>query len=269
MCGPGEQRHAKRGMNMQKLQELNVVYSFRASEEAIIRDAITSLETEIGGERELHEGQKGAVDNLSFLEIVAWITASLPVQIVAKKYLEGLLNADGIKKLGEDHRAKLTEWTRSIAIDLAGIVAALSKLLDHGLPTLNYRGHAKALTLLIPIPAGQCYVTLNHARMSTRTLANLPRGIMRLLEFMSQGSLPQDCRLFQLYFDEVTHEWRYLLAPTTAGMGNWIDRYMDLDTGETIMVPTPDEFKAKFNPAPEDALKFIVCPFRNDPGFEI
>lgn len=252
---------------MSNLEALLVEYSYRGSEESVVNDTIRLFEAEVGGERKPYAMRLGAIDLVTFLEIVVSFVAGVAITPVLSKYFEGLLGADGLKKLGEEHRMAINGWFSKLESDFEKLLTALKNLLKAGPPRFIFKKKEKALALRIRLGYAECFIVLNHSSMDPTLFHRLPQAIARLLRYVAEYGLPDDAHVLQLYFDGKTKDWKYLFMPTSSGFGRWIDRYVDLETSETVHVRSQSEFNKTFGPSYEDEWKFLVGPFRPQDEF--
>ena len=240
-----------------------LVLIYRKSEESELEDFLTALQQDIGGTRSPYDRRAGALDLVSFLELVV-VVAGISVRPVVQKYFEGLLNADGLKKLGEKHRSQLLEWFGEFRVSLSSAIGHIHANLRLLHTSFTLSGKEMALALEIPTAFGELYVVLNHQNLSPRLLKSLPGGIVSAIRFIYETGFPDQTVAFQLYYDSATDEWPYLFAPTTRGFGNHIDRYVDLRNSRIEQISSSEEFRELFRPAVEDEFKFLVSPLRGD-----
>jgi hypothetical protein len=246
------------------MQSLEINYVYRQSKEKDLEAFLSGLQNEVGGEREPYGSRKGALDLVSFLELAVVFTAGIALRPVVQKYFEGLLNADALKKLGEEHRKQLVEWFVECENSLLELIQAVQSSLALIHTSFTFRGKEEALVLEVPTGAGTLYVVLNHKNISPVLLKNLPKGIVSAIRFLYETGFPDRTIAFQLYYDREAKEWIYLFAPSMEGFGNYIDRYVDLRDGQVKFISSPQDFSRLFQPSVEDEFKFLVSPFRQD-----
>ena len=232
--------------------------TYRKSEEPKLEDFLTAIQEDIGATRTPYGGRAGALDLVTFVELVV----ALSLRPVVQKYFEGLLNADGLKQLGEKHRNELLEWFDKFRISLSKAIDCIRGNLHLIHTSFTLSGNETAVALEIPTAFGKLYVVLNHQSLSPRFLKSLPGAIVSAIRFIYETGFPDRTVAFQLYYDRATGEWPYLFAPTTSGFGNHIDRYVDLRNSRVENVSSSEEFRELFEPAAEDEFKFLVSPFR-------
>jgi hypothetical protein len=243
------------------MQPLEIRLGYRRSEEADLEAFLSALEGETGGERTPHFAKSGALDLVSFVEISAIFVVGVSLKPVVQKYFEGLLNADGLKRLGEDHRRQIVEWFDEVESALSNVVSAVHANLHLIHTSFTLPGREEALTLEVPTDQGNLYVVLNHKHLSPTLLKNVPRGIVSAIRFIYEIGFRDETVAFQLYYDEETEDWPYLFAPSKEGFGNHIDRYVDLRDNRVEFISSALDFDRLFRPTVEDEFKFLVAPF--------
>jgi hypothetical protein len=246
------------------MQQIQINYVYRQSEEKELEAFLSSLQNEVGGEREPYGSRKGALDLVTFLELAIVFTAGIALRPVVQKYFEGLLNADALKKLGEEHRKQIVEWFVEFENSLSELIKAVHSNLALIHTSFTFRGKEEALVLEIPTGAGTLYVVLNHKNISPILLKNLPKGIVSAIRFLHETGFSDRTIAFQLYYDKEAKGWIYLFAPSMKGFGDYIDRYVDLRDGQIKFISSPQAFSKLFQPSAEDEFKFLVSPFRKD-----
>lgn len=241
------------------METLHIEYSYRKSNEKTLLPLLEDLESELGGSKNPYAAIFGAIDLVTVVEIAAGFTAAAALKPLVQKYFEGLLNADAIKVLGEEHRKEILAWLKQVEADIDFLVTKATGSLRKA---ASYPDE-EAVALRFQTGDGEMYVVLNHDDMSSDILANLPKGIVKALQFLSEIGL-QDGIAFQLYFSKEATEWVYLLAPTAEGFGNYIDRYVDLRDNSVRYISSVEDFLQMFGPPEEDKYKFLVSPFIAD-----
>lgn len=245
------------------MQLFDVSFSYSRSEETDLDAFLSALENDIGGERSPYFAKSGALDLISILQVSAGFIAGVSLKPVIQKYFEGLLDADGLKKLGEEHRQQILEWFSELETALSNVINAVHSNLHLIHTSFTFSGREQAITLDLPTDFGTLYIVLNHSNLSPKLLKNLPNAIVSAIRFIYEIGFPDPTQAFQLYHDDATQEWPYLFAPTTNGFGNYIDRYADLRDNRIELIPSYSEFNRLFRPAVEDEFKFLVSPFRH------
>lgn len=246
------------------MQSLEINFVYRKSEEDDLDAFLSNVQNEVGGDRKPYFSKHGALDLVSFLEISIILIAGVSLRPVIQKYFEGLLNADSLKKLGEEHRKQIAAWFAEVEDSLSKMVDAVHSHLSLIHTSFTFHGKEEAITLEIPTDAGSLYVVLNHKNVSPILLKNLPKGIVSAIRFIYESGFRDETVAFQLYYDRESQEWAYLFAPSIQGFGNYIDRYVDLRNNRIESVSSPLEFSKLFQPSVEDEFKFLVSPFRSD-----
>jgi len=250
------------------MKTILVNYAYPQLTEEELEDFLDHLEKQLGGRRAPYAGKAGAIDLVSFLEIALVFTASVVIKTVVQKYFEGLLNTDGIKKLGEERRNQLHEWFVNFKEDVSELLASVRTGLQLLRTPFTFRGSEKAIVLELNLPKCKLLIVLNHSNLTPQLFENLAEGILAAIRFLSEKGAPDDCPSVQLYFASESQSWKYLLIPSRENYGRWIDRYIDLDTGEIKRVASPSDFVDIFQPPSDDEYKFLISPFRGIEGNE-
>ena len=249
---------------MTRFEDFVISIRYKRSEENALEECLLGLEEEIGGDLTPCQDRPDHLDLCNALEL----TLSFKVDALSHpwlaRYFAGALSADAIRQMGELQRSAIQEWEAKLKEELGRMLASFQELTDAGVARLTHEGRERAITLSFALPKAECYVVLNHHGMERQLFATLPLGIMRVLECACEGRLPGDASALQMYFDAKTRAWRFLFAPTNLGKTHSINRYIDLENGQTLLVPSRDGFIKRFHPSPEDDLKFLLSPFRAD-----
>jgi len=246
---------------MSSLQVTQIEYVYGKYEEANLLPILKMLETEIGGKRKPYGMRGGAIDLVTFLEIVISFVAGVAIRPVISKYFEGFFNADALKKLGEKHRQQIINWSTKLQDDIEIIIKAFERAYKTTVP-ITFQGKPEAVAICIHLGLSSFHIVLNHENVSPKLMRNLPKGVILALRYLAESSIPKDATALQLYFDKTSHSWKYLFMPTPQAFGRWIDRYVDLDTGQVVRITSQKEFIDKFKPSDNDQYKFLVDPFR-------
>ncbi|MDI6759729.1 MAG: hypothetical protein QMD05_02765 [Candidatus Brocadiaceae bacterium] len=239
---------------------LELEYHYPKHEECEYKNLLGVLEREFGGTREPYLLKAGAIDLVTFFEIVLSFTVSLTIKPVISKYLEGFLNTDKVKQLGEEHRKIITDWFLRLESDVSKLIDLIQRIDIKRIP-IEDKERALAITIYLG-KRTTLYVVLNHEARTPRLMANLPIGLTKAVRFLAERGIPEDALVCQLYFDKETEKWKYLFMPSLKGLGNWIDRYVDLDKDEIRRIYSQAEFLKIFQPNEQDKFKFLVGPFR-------
>jgi hypothetical protein len=251
-------------MVMIPFHELLISHRYQQSEEDALQESLLGLEEVMGGDLESFSTRRDRFDLDSFLELSLTFPVDAASHPWLAKYLKGLFHTDGSERLGEVQRTAIREWEDKLAPELRRLLMSVHELIDSGLLKVAHTGPERALTLSFMVPGAECFVVLNHAGMEPRMFAGVPSAIMRTLECASEGRLPADAHMLQIYFDGKTKDWKYLFAPTTSGATKGIDRCLDLENGKMMPIPSRDTFLKRFHPPAEDVRKFVVNPFRKE-----
>lgn len=249
---------------METFLDTSVTYSYRYSQ----RDGerfepfLSELEAEFGGKRVPWGIRGGAIDLVTAFEVVVtWEALSFVQKAIIGKYLDGFLNTDVIKKVGANHRQEINLLSKSATNALRGLCHRLSVMVQNGLDGIALNSDL-AVTLIFQIEDLSCHVAVNQYGLDNRAAELIPEALDRVVQLKSIGFIPRDAHTSQLFFDSESSSWRYLFIPTNEGFGNHIDRYINLEDGETSLLSGNREFIEQFSPSHEDKLKFLVSPFR-------
>ncbi|URD51261.1 hypothetical protein [Chroococcidiopsis sp. CCNUC1] len=244
------------------MEFLQIEYVYQHSEEQDLEAFLTELQNEVGGERSPYYSRGGAIDLVAFFGVVVAFVIAPTLQSAAQKYLEGLLNLDELKNLGEGHRKQIFRWFQEIETRVYRLIRTIQAKQFLISRTFTFQQKEEALVLEVPTKFGTIYVVLNHKHISPTLLENLPRGIVAAIRYLHENSLLEEGIAFQLYFDVASQEWVYLFAPSIEGFSHYIDRYVDLRDQQIKQISSQSEFMRLFQPASEDEFKFLVSPFR-------
>lgn len=239
-----------------------VSYSYHIGDEPDLEGLIALLENEVGGERHPYGARFGAIDLVTFFEIVIPFTAGVSLTPVLKKYFEGLLNADDIKKLGEKHRQEIIGWFKNVEANIKSLLSPIINSPKVVLPRYSFQGVEKAAALKILLGGVECFIVLNHTTVNKGLMDEIPKAVSSTIKLLMARGLPPETRVLQLYYDNTVSDWKFLFLPTTNGFGNYIDRYIDLESGELVHLNSPQDFVKTFFPDKQDRYKFLVDPFR-------
>ena len=213
-------------------QILNVDYSYSSKDEEELSPILTSLEKRLGGERRPYGGRAGAIDLVTFLEVVISLVASATLGKVLESYFSGLLRTEDTKTIGQQHRETIERWLNNVKIGLQEIVAAIEERLKSRKHLSTFFGKEQPFAIRFQIGQITCYVVINQPHITQEALDILPNAIIRVVRFFAEVGIPEDATVVQLFFDSKSSDWRYLLAPTREGFGHFIDRVIDIKTGE-------------------------------------
>jgi len=223
---------------------------------------LSELESEFGGRRVPWDIRGGAIDLVTVFEVVVgWEALSFIAKSIASKYLDGLLNTDAIKKVGATHRQQVVSLSKKAIDALRGMCSKLSTVIQNGLDGMSINRDL-AVTLRFQIDDLSCYVVVNQDGVDHQSFDSIPKAIDRLVQLKSLGFVVDDAHTSQLFFDFETGYWRYLFIPTNEAFGHHIDRCIDLENGEILLLSSNQEFIERFSPSVEDQLKFLISPFR-------
>lgn len=238
-----------------------ITYSFDKNDESKLGPLLAELENKLGGERKPYCMRAGALDIVTVLEIMLSVTIAVPIS----KYFEGLFLGDEAKEIGIKHRKQIQRWFSKLNSEIKNIVKTGQLLLRNRFVDVSLLiGGEGAIVVVVPLGSVYLYAILNHTFIPEGAKRNLSKGLFDAVKFLLTHSIPENTVALQLYFDRISGRWKYLFVPTNKGFGNWIDRYIDLDTGQIHLVKTRKQFFSLFEPEPRDEYKFLVSPFREE-----
>lgn len=240
-----------------------ITYSYRKSENADLEELINLFENSIGGIRKPYGIRAGAIDLVTMFEIVIPFTTGIAINTILKKYFEGLLNADELKKLGEKHRSEITGFYKKVRSNLKKIIFPIINSPKNIFPCYTFQGAEKAAAIRVEFGAVECFIVLNNTSINKELINKIPAALTSLIHTIITYGLPEETHVLQLYYDKDERDWRYLFMPTVNGFGNYIDRYVDLKTGELVYLNRPEDFFNTFLPDIRDRYKFLVDPYRH------
>ena len=243
---------------------LSIEYSFADCNSARLAAVLARLEREIGGKRAPYWKRGGAIDLVTYLELTLTWVVGITLSQLFKKYAEGLLDADSFKKMGESHRVELRNWYSTVENQINSIIDSVERIRSIT-PIFTFQDHEECLALVFGLPNGaRCYIALNHCRMSSTMLKRIPQAVVNTLRYAIEDGLPEDVRVAQLYYDQGTDSWPYLFIPTLDGFGNFVDRYVDLESRHVHTLLSADEFLLKFCPDEGERLQLIISPLHHN-----
>jgi hypothetical protein len=242
-------------------QILHIDYSYSERDESKLAPTLNLFLHELGGERKPYWGRKGVIDLVTFLELVISFVAGATFGQAIENYFAGLLRIEDAKVLGEQHRKDIDRWLQDVEHAFGKIVAAAKKLFERGFSFPHSLGKEQPLAIEIPLGKVSCYIVLNQPHVSQEALDKLPSAIVHMLRFIAEEGIPEDAITVQLFFDYKSCDWNYLLAPTPEGFGRFIDRVINIKTGESISITSVEQFIEFTDITPGDGFKFLVDPF--------
>jgi hypothetical protein len=238
-------------------------FGYDARNKAILASALSAMQKDVGGRQRPWGMRGGAIDLLTFLEIGIVFVAGATLGEALKKYFSGLSGAARAEKLGERHREIVIQWLGNVRSSLKRLIVSVNQQFRKGMPTPKFQGKEEAVAVRFQVGEVECFVVLNGPHVSLDSLERIPEAIGDMLEFVAQTGLPDDSTVVQLCLDPVSAQWRYLLVPSHGAFGRFVDRVVDLSTGEVLRIGSRQEFIKLLQVAKEDGLKFLVDPYRN------
>lgn len=206
----------------------------------------------------------GAIDLVIFLEIAITFIVGATLGEALKSYFAGLVGAEKAKKLGERHKKIIAAWLGSVKEGLHHLVSSVRHQLLQGFRAPHYNRMEKPIAIRIEIGLLECYIVINGRNVSDNALENLPGAVTRMLQFIAEVGLPAEATVLQLCLSPSSAEWRYLLAPSRHAFGRFVDRVIDLSTGQLLIIHSREEFIELLGATEADGIRFLVDPYRYD-----
>jgi hypothetical protein len=239
---------------------LQIDYGYRASNEATLDSTLSALQQDIGGQRRPWGARAGAIDLVTYLEFVVTFVVGATLGEALKNYFSALSGAQRAKTLGERHRAIVLQWLGDVQDAVTRLIASAKQRFREGLAAPKFNGKEQSIAIRVVLGV-ECFIVLNGPHVSEDALDRLPDAISKMLQFIGEFGPPDQSTVLQLCFDPVSREWRFLLAPSHQGFGRFVDRVVDLSTGQLITLRSRHEFIELLHVAEEDGLKFLVDPY--------
>jgi hypothetical protein len=241
---------------------IELEYRFSSGDEAALAKALSALEAELGGQRRPWGIRAGAIDLVTFLEFVIIFVASATFGEILKNYLAGLVGAEKTKKLGEHHQEIILKWLGDVKESLHQLISSVKHRFHEGLRASRFEGMEKPIAIRIGLGQLECYIVLNGQNVSDDALDNLPGAVTKMMQFVAESGLPKDAIALQLCLDPNSNEWRYLLAPSPQAVSKFVDRVIDLSTGQILILHSREEFIKLLGATKTEGIKFLIDPYR-------
>jgi len=241
---------------------LQIEYHYSPGEEATLDPALSALQKEIGGQRRPWGIRAGAIDLVTFLEFVITFVAGATLGDALQSYLAGLAGTEKAKTLGERHHAVIVQWLAKVQESLGRLVTSARKRFRAGLVAPHFQGKEQPMAIRIGLGRIECFIVLNGCHVSDDALDRLPAAVIRMLQFIAEVGLPEESTVLQLCLDPVSRDWRYLLVPSQQAFGRFVDRIIDLSTGQLLTLHSSQEFIELLGVTEPDGFKFLVDPYR-------
>ena len=241
---------------------IDLQYRYSSSDEADLDSALSALESELGGQRRPWAFRASAIDLVAFLEIVVTFIAGATLGEALKNYLGGLTGVDQAKKLGERHQEVILKWLDAVKDSIHRLVSSVRLRFHEELNALYFEEMEQAIAMVICLGQLQCYVVLNGRNVTDTALENLPGAVTKMLQFIAEVGLPEESDILQLCLDPRSDQWRYLLVPSHQAFGRFVDRIIDLSTGELLFLRSREEFITLLGATRDEGIKFLINPYK-------
>lgn len=201
---------------------------------------ITKIET--GGIR------GGAIDIVIILQFVL-IWGSLEA---LKAYGKGFLGIDWFQKSGENFRKEINE-------DLVAIRNYVNELYSmHIKGKLDKKG---AISINDSVEDFEIYVVINFPFMNEIMINNLPEDLLRAKLFLTNSEIEiNHNHTVQIFPNKATNHWDYILIPSIAAYGNFIDNYYDFNNEKFHTIKSKNEFCEIFDLTDSENYKLLISP---------
>ena len=237
-------------------------YRFSSDDEAALAKVLSALEADLGGQRRPWGMRMGATNLVTFLEFAITFVVVATVGEVLKSYFAGLVGAEKAKKLGGRHQEVILKWLGAVKESLHQLISSVKHRFHEGLRASRFDGMERPIAIRIGLGQLECYIVLNGQNVSDDALENLPGAVVRMLQFVAEAGLPDDAIVLQLCLDPNSNEWRYLLVPSPQAFGRFVDRVIDLSTGQFLILRSREEFIRLLGATKAEGIKFLVDPYR-------
>lgn len=241
---------------------IELEYRFSSGDEAALAKALSALEADLGGQRRPWGTRAGAIDLVTFLEFVITFVVGATVGEILKSYFAGLAGAEKAKKLGEHHQEIILKWLGAVKESLHQLISSVKHQFHEGLRASRFEGMEKPIAIRIGLGQLECYIVLNGQNVSDDALENLPGAVIKMLKFVAETGLPEDAIVLQLCLDPNSKEWRYLLVPSPQAFDRFVDRVIDLSTGQVLILRSREEFIKLLGATKAEGIKFLTDPYR-------
>lgn len=212
--------------------------------------------------------RSGAVDFLGSLEFYLAPASQIAMTLVAIPYLHKLLLGDSLDALARRHREFLVERLEALGVagkeSIESIASLCSELIEaargvHETITTPEKFIPRSSTVIFGV--GEHMVTAATDQPSSRNCAveAIEAGIAASLLYLLEYGAPPNTTVIQLFFDPQSETWRFLLCPTSAGMGNYCDQLVDLQTCQVHRFESGARFTAFINLDQRDAAYLPVA----------
>jgi len=170
-----------------------------------VDDFLLALEDKLGGTN-ASKTPSGSGGSSHLLDPSVWLLASFVVVPLIKKYLDGLLNGDALKGLGEGHRKEIESWFLKLEKDLGTIVLVTNDLLKDYPNAVVCRQQKTDLVLRVDLGCNKLNITLNKNH-SDESRAMIPGSIVKAVKHIVEDQTEGNLGDFSLQYDPRSKEW--------------------------------------------------------------
>lgn len=171
-----------------------------------VKHFLLSLEDKLGGARYSVIRGSGS-DFLSPVTPAIGLVVSLVAAPFIRKYLDGLLNGDALKNLGETHHEGIALWFSKLEKEFATIVEVTNDLLKDYPDAVVCRRQKTDLVLRVDLGSNKLSVALNRGH-SNEARAKIPSSIVRAVKYIVENPVGENLGDFTLRYDSLAQEWR-------------------------------------------------------------
>jgi hypothetical protein len=189
-----------------KLETISLFYSYDNHDfPDDVKYFLLSLEDKFGGTRGPIIQGSGS-DFLSPVTPVIELAVSFVVVPFIKKYLDGFLNGDALKELGESHREEVASWFFKLEKELTTIVSVTNDLLKD-YPNAVVCRHQKT-DLILEVDLGSNKLSLALTRYDCdEARAMIPGSIVKAVKHIVENEVEESLGNFSLQYDYEAKEW--------------------------------------------------------------
>jgi len=135
-----------------------------------------------------------------------------------RKYLDGVLNGEALKELGEKHRETISSWFSKLENELETVVTVTNDLLKDYPKAVVCRRQETDFILEVDLDTKKLRAVLNKNH-STEARVKLPGSIVKAVRYIVENQTDQYLEEFKLHFDFQSKEWD-LYATTPIKLSN-------------------------------------------------
>jgi hypothetical protein len=191
-----------------KLETISLLYGYDlcyADFPDDVKHFLLSLEDRLGGTRAPIIQGSGS-NFLSLVTPAIELAVSFVVAPFIRKYLDGLLDADALKELGESHREGFTSWFFNLEKELSTIVAVSNDLLKEYPNAVVCRHQKTDLLLKVDLGSNKLRIALNRYD-GDEAIAKIPDSIVKAVKHIIQNKVEGSLGDFSLQYDYEAKEW--------------------------------------------------------------